>query len=391
MVLNLQNFVYHNPTKLIFGRDQLEHLKNELPQYGNRILFVYGGGSIKKIGLYDQVIGLLKEMNVHTFELSGVEPNPRLTTVYKGIDICKQNDIQFILAVGGGSVIDCAKAIAAGTKYDGDVWDLVTKKKEAEDALPIGVVLTLAATGSEMNSNSVITRWETNEKYVWKSPHVYPKFSILDPAYTIYVPKEQTVYGIVDMMSHVLEQYFHTPTNAPVQERMCEAVLQTIIETAPLLVEDLENYDLRETILFAGTIALNGTLSMGVQSDWGTHHIEHALSAVYDIPHGGGLAIIQPNWMKYVVDENVEKFKQLAIRVFDVDPTGKDEREIALEGIKKLRQFWTSIGAPERLSDYQIDDSNLELLADKVMDGGEIGNFKKLNRDDVLEILKMSL
>lgn len=384
--------MFYNPTKLIFGKDQLVQLPEEVHKYGSRILFVYGGGSIKKNGLYGKVTQLLKEINAQSFELPGVEPNPRLSTVHKGIEICKKEKIEFILAVGGGSVIDCSKAIAVGAKYDGDVWDIITRKSTAEDALPLGVVLTLAATGSEMNPSSVITNWETNEKYGWSAGFfTLPKFSILDPEFTLTVPKNQTIYGIVDMMSHVFEQYFHQTPNTALQDRMCEAVLKTIIDTAPKLVNDLENYDLRETILYSGTIALNGILAMGARGDWATHNIEHAVSALYDIPHGGGLAIIHPNWMLHVLDENVKKFKQLAIRVFNVNPTGKTDQEIAIEGIEKLRVFWTSIGAPERLADYNIDDSKLELMADKAMARGEYGNFKKLNRKDTLEILKMSL
>lgn len=384
--------MFYNPTKLIFGKDQLVQLPEEVHKYGSRILFVYGGGSIKRNGLYGKITQLLKEINAQSFELPGVEPNPRLSTVHKGIEICKKEKIEFILAVGGGSVIDCSKAIAVGAKYDGDVWDIITRKSTAEDALPLGVVLTLAATGSEMNPSSVITNWETNEKYGWSSGFfTLPKFSILDPEFTITVPKNQTIYGIVDMMSHVFEQYFHQTPNTALQDRMCEAVLKTIIDTAPKLVNDLENYDLRETILYSGTIALNGILAMGARGDWASHNIEHAVSALYDIPHGGGLAIIHPNWMLHVLDENVKKFKQLAIRVFNVNPTGKTDQEIAIEGIEKLRVFWTSIGAPERLADYNIDDSKLELMADKAMARGEYGNFKKLNRKDTLEILKMSL
>lgn len=387
----MQNFMFKNPTKLIFGKGQLDQLKDEVIQYGKKILLVYGGGSIKKSGLYDQVKQQLNETNIEIVELAGVEPNPRLTTVHKGIEICKEENVEFILAVGGGSVIDCSKAIAAGVKYDGDVWDIITGKAAATAALPLGTVLTLAATGSEMNAGSVITNWETNEKYGWSSLYTYPKFSISDPEFTFTVPKNQTIYGIVDMMSHVLEQYFHHTPNTPLQDRMCEAVLKTVMETAPKLINDLENYELRETILYSGTIALNGTLQMGVQGDWATHNIEHAVSAVYDIPHAGGLAILQPNWMLHVLDENLDKFKQLAIRVFDVNPTGKEDREIAVEGIEKLRVFWTSIGAPERLSDYNIDDSKLDLMADKAMARGEFGHVKVLNKEDVLTILNMSL
>lgn len=387
----MQNFTYWNPTKLIFGKGQLAEIKNEIPQYGNKVLLVYGGGSIKRSGLYDQVVTTLNEMGVEIFELAGVEPNPRISTARKGIEICKENGIDFILAVGGGSVIDCTKLIAAGSKYEGDAWDLVVKKAFAHEALPFGTVLTLAATGSEMNSGSVITNWETNEKYGWGSPATFPKFSILDPTNTFTVPKDQTIYGMVDMMSHVFEQYFHNVENTPLQDRLCESTLRTVIEAAPKLVNDLENYDLRETILYSGTIALNGMLQMGYRGDWATHNIEHAVSAVYDIPHGGGLAILFPNWMKHNLQVNPGRFKQLAVRVFNVDPTGKTDEEAGLEGIEKLREFWTSIGAPARLQDYQIDDSQIEIMADKAMVYGEFGNFTKLNREDVLAIYRASL
>lgn len=244
---------------------------------------------IKRNGLYDEVTSILKDLDLNVFELSGVEPNPRVETARKGIDICKKESIDFVLAVGGGSVIDCSKLIVAGAKTEEDPWDIVTEKVKVKDALPLGTVLTLGATGSEMNANSVISNEKTKEKYGWASGKVFPKFSILDPTYTITVPKDQTVYGIVDMMSHVFEQYFHDAENTLVMDELCEGVLRTVIETAPKLVDNLENYELRETILLSGTIALNGMLSMGSEGDWATHEIEHAISAVYDIPHGGGL------------------------------------------------------------------------------------------------------
>ncbi|MCA1061582.1 iron-containing alcohol dehydrogenase [Rossellomorea aquimaris] len=387
----MNEFTFYNPTKLIFGKGQVEQLKELVPQYGKKVLVVYGGGSIKRNGLYDQVMSLLNEIDSEVFELSGVEPNPRLSTVRRGVEMAKENNIDFILAVGGGSVIDCTKAIAAGAKYEGDAWDLVTKKAFAKEALPFGTVLTLAATGSEMNAGSVITNWETNEKYGWGSPVTFPQFSILDPENTFTVPKDHTIYGMVDMMSHVFEQYFNNATNTPLQDRMCESVLNTVIETAPKLIEDLENYELRETILYSGTIALNGMLQMGYNGDWASHNIEHAVSAVYDIPHAGGLAIIFPNWMKHNLKVNPSRFAQLAVRVFNVDSAGKSEEEVALEGIEKLREFWSSFGAPSRLADYDIDDSQLDLMADKAMANGEFGNFNKLNKEDVLAILRASL
>lgn len=389
--MELENFTFCNPTKLIFGKGQLEHLKKEVPKYGKNVLLVYGGGSIKRNGLYDKVMALLQDIGANVYELSGVEPNPRISTVRKGAQICREKDIQFLLAVGGGSVIDCTKAIVAAAKYDGDPWDFVTGKVRVKDALPFGTVLTLAATGSEMDNSSVITNWETKEKYGWGSSYVYPKFSILDPENTYTVPRDQTIYGIVDMMSHVFEHYFHLEEHTELQDRMCESILITVMETAPKLLDDLENYENRATILYCGTMALNGMVSMGFEGDWATHNIEHAVSAVYDIPHGGGLAILFPNWMKHNLSVKPERFKQLAVRVFGVDPTGKSDEEAGLEGIQKLREFWNSIGAPSRLADYGIDDSQIELLADKAMAKGEFGRFKKLNRDDVLAIYRASL
>ncbi|PAD34484.1 NADH-dependent alcohol dehydrogenase [Terribacillus saccharophilus] len=387
----MDNFTFYNPTKLIFGKDQLDKLKEEIPAYGKKVLLVYGGGSIKRSGLYEKVLKELEEIEAEVFELSGVEPNPRVSTARKGVEICKTEGIDVLLAVGGGSVIDCTKAIAAGAKYDGDVWDIVTKKAFADDALPFGTVLTLAATGSEMNAGSVITNWETNEKYGWGSAYTFPKFSILDPQNTFTVPRDQTIYGIVDMMSHVLEHYFHTTTNTELQDRFCESLLLTVMETGPKLLEDLENYDNRAAILYSGTMALNGVLNMGYRGDWATHNLEHAVSAVHDIPHGGGLAILFPNWMKHVLnDETAPRFKQLAVRVFGIDPTGKTDKEAALEGIDALRAFWNSIDAPATLRDYDISEDSLELMAEKAYANGEFGGYHTLNKEDSLEIYKAS-
>ncbi|MGM9925030.1 MAG: iron-containing alcohol dehydrogenase [Bacillus sp. (in: firmicutes)] len=387
----MQNFVFYNPTKLIFGKGQLDQLQVEVPKYGNKVLLVYGGGSIKRNGLYDKVIRNLHKAGAEVFELAGVEPNPRLTTAEKGIEICRMEDIDFLLAVGGGSVIDCTKLISAGAKYNGDAWDIVTKKAAPAEAIPFGTVLTLAATGSEMNSGSVITNWETKEKHGWGSPLTYPKFSILDPVNTFTVPKNQTIYGIVDMMSHVLEHYFHHEEHTDFQDRMCESLLQTVMETAPKLLDDLENYEHRATILYNGTMALNGMLNMGYHGDWATHNLEHAVSAVYDIPHGGGLAILFPHWMEHNLKVKPSRFKQLAVRVFGVNPEGKSDEEAGMEGIRKLREFWNSIEAPSRLADYNIDDSQLETMADKAMVNGEFGNFTTLNKEDVLHIYRAAL
>lgn len=384
-------FSFYNPVKLIFGKGQLEALKKEIPNYGKKVLVVYGGGSIKKNGVYDEVMSTLNEMDVEIHELSGVEPNPRLSTAKRGIEICKQENIDMLLAVGGGSVIDCTKLIAAGAKYDGDAWDFVTRKATPKEVLPFGTVLTLAATGSEMNAGSVITNEETEEKYGWGSPLTFPKFSILDPTYTKSVPRNHTVYGVVDMMSHMFEQYYHNATNTPVQDQMIEGVLRAVIDTAPKLMDDLDSYEHRETILFAGTMGLNNFLQMGYNGDWASHNIEHAVSAIYDIPHAGGLAILFPQWMRHNVPVNPARFGQMAVRVFGVDRANKSDEEIAYEGIDRLVEFWTSIGAPSSLKDYDIDDSRFSDIVDKTLVYGEFGNFNKLNGEDVEKILQASL
>lgn len=384
-------FTFYNPVKIHFGENALDQLPKELAKYGRNILLVYGGGSIKQNGVYENVISVLEQAGKTVFELAGVEPNPRVETARRGAEICKEENIDLVLAVGGGSVIDCSKLIVAAAKYEGDAWDIVTKKTFVTDALPLGTVLTLAATGSEMNSGSVITNEEREEKLGWGSPEVFPKFSIMNPAYTVSVPKNHTVYGIVDMMSHIFEQYFHNATNTPITDEMCEGILRTIIDTAPKLVEDLENVSLRETILLAGTIGLNGFLSLGSRGDWASHNIEHAVSAIYDIPHAGGLAIIQPQWMRLAVHENPARFARLANKVFGVDSEGKTEEQVAFEGIERLSAFWTSLGAPSRLKDYNIDESKFDEIVQHCMLNGPFGNFKKLHENDVRTILQAAL
>ncbi|KGP92267.1 butanol dehydrogenase [Pontibacillus chungwhensis BH030062] len=387
----MNTFLQHNPTKLYFGEGQVEHIATEIPE-DSRVLLVYGGGSIKRNGVYDAVMGQLNSMNASVFELSGVEPNPRLTTVEKGVAICKEEQIDYLLAVGGGSVIDCTKGIAAAAHYDGEAWDLFTQKAPIESAIPLGTVLTLAATGSEMNPVSVITNWDTKDKIGWGSPHVYPTFSILDPSYTFSVPEEQTVYGIVDSMSHALEHYFHRTENTPMIDGFIESLLRTAIETGPKLVRDPRSFDHRETMMYLSTTAFNGTLSNGTDGgDWATHRIEHAISAVYDIPHGGGLAILFPNWLEHVLEEDPTRVKQLAVRVLGVSPEGKEDKEVALEGAKALRDFWNSIGAPDRLSDYEIDAAHFDDIVKKTFIKPGVGTYKEMDHASVLDILNRSL
>ncbi|WP_377890104.1 iron-containing alcohol dehydrogenase [Alkalihalobacillus sp. R86527] len=386
----MNTFLQYNPTKLYFGRGQMDQLSTEIKKESN-VLVVYGGGSIKKNGVYDTVMEQLYSVGAEVHELSGVEPNPRLSTVRKGVEICKSEGIDFLLAVGGGSVIDCTKAIAIGAKYDGDVWELITQKAPIEDALPIGTVLTLAATGSEMNAVSVITNWETNDKLGWGSVHVYPTFSILDPENTFSVPEDQTVYGIVDSMSHALEHYFHRTENTPMIDGFIESLLRTAIETGPKLVSDLQSYEHRETMMYISTTAFNGTLMNGTDGgDWATHRIEHAISAIYDIPHGGGLAILFPNWLEHVLEEDPSRVKQLAVNVLGVDATGKNDEEVAREGARALRDFWNSIGAPSTLADYDIDDSEFDSIVEKTFIKPGVGTYKELDRESVMDILERS-
>lgn len=387
----MKNFNFHNPTELLFGKGLVEKVGDKVKEYGEKVLLVTGGGSVKRIGLYDKVIKSLKEAGIEVFELSGIKPNPRISSVREGVKICRDNEVDLVLAVGGGSTIDAGKAIAAGVMFDGDPWEMFTMDGEPDKAIPVATILTLAATGSEMNGNAVISNMETKQKLAIHTPACYPKFSILDPVNTFTVPKEHTVYGIVDIAAHVYEQYFSHTSGTPIQDRWAESILKTLREESSKVLSNPEDYDARANIMLAGTMALNGLISMGKRTDWATHAIEHELSAIYDIPHGGGLAILFPNWMKYVLSEGTEKFAQYAIRVFGVNPEGKSEKDIALEGIKLTREWFDEMGAPSRLADYDIGEENLELMAEKAVSRGPLGGYKKLHKEDVLEIYKMSL
>jgi alcohol dehydrogenase YqhD (iron-dependent ADH family) len=389
----MNSFDFYNPTKIVFGKDTLDRLGGLLQTYGaSRVLLVYGGGSIKRIGAYDRVIRALKEANIGVTELPGVEPNPKVSTVRKGIELCRQNGVDFVLAVGGGSVLDAAKAIAVGVPYAGDVWDFLSRKAKITSALPLGTVLTLSATGSEMNGNAVITNWEEKLKKTFGSIHAYPKFSILDPTLTYSVPADQTVNGIVDIMSHVFEQYFSLTPDTPLQERLCESILQTVIANGELALREPNNYTARANLMLCGTYALNGgMISVGMKGDWATHNIEHEVSAIYDIAHGAGLAIIFPNWMRYVYKNRIDRFVQFAVRVWDIDAAGKSDDEIALAGIQATRDYFTRIGAPVTLGDLNIDDTRLDRMANEAVSFRPQGSFKELQADDIKKILRMSL
>ncbi|MGO1368983.1 MAG: iron-containing alcohol dehydrogenase [Senegalia sp. (in: firmicutes)] len=385
------NFNYSIPTRVFFGKDKINTLSENIKEYGNKILLVYGGGSIKKTGLYDDIVKIFKNDHIKYFELEGVKPNPRIDTVRKGIQICKENDIDLVLAVGGGSVIDASKVIAAGVHYDGDAWDIVLDPRKIYKALPIATILTLAATGSEMDAGAVITNPETKQKLGTGSPNIFPKFSILDPTYTFSVPKNQTAAGVVDIMSHVFEVYFSKTNEAYLQNRMAEAVLKTCINYGPKVMSEPENYEARANLMWAGSLAINGLLAYGKETEWSAHEIEHELSAYYDITHGVGLAILFPYWMEYVLSEDtVDKFVEYGINVWDIDKT-KDKFEIAKSSIEKTRDFFNSLDMPSTLSDVDIDDKHLDEMAKGAVARGTLGSFKALEKEDVFKIYQMSL
>lgn len=382
----IRNFIYQNPTKLIFGEGQIKNLAKEISSYGKKVLIVYGGGSIKKNGIYQQIQENLKEFDL--YELGGVEPNPRVSTARKAIDIIKTNKIDFILAVGGGSTIDCTKLISAGAFYEGDAWDIVLGKYKPEKALPYGVILTIAATGSEMNSGSVITNLDTGEKLSWDSKLVFPKFSILDPTYTFSVPRNQTVNGVVDTMSHLMEQYFNKQYN-PLMDRFIEGTMKTVMKYAPIAIEEPNDYEARSVLMMSATVALNHSLSWGVIGDWGTHIIEHAVSAVYDVAHGEGLAIIMPNWIEYIMSKDLKRVKEFALNIMDIKPDNKTDEKIAKEGIEALRNFWTGLGAPKKLSEVGVKEDKILEIAELAIKE-TVGYAHNLNKDDVYKILKMA-
>lgn len=389
----MNNFVFQNTTKIYFGKEQLSHLAEEIKQYGNRVLLAYGGGSIKRIGLYDRVMNVLKEAGVTVFELSGIEPNPRHTTVNKGADICKEEGIDVLLAVGGGSTIDCTKAIAAAAYYDGDGWDLVKQKAPVTKALPILTVLTLAATGSEMDCGGVISNMDTKEKLGLVHPLLQPKVSFLDPTNTFSVSAFQTACGSADILSHILDcNYFTAGEKMDMMDRIQEEVIRTVVKFAPVAMKEPENYEARANLMWASTWALNGFLDNGIFQAPTCHMMEHELSAFYDITHGLGLAILTPRWMEYILDNTTApQFKKFGVNIFGVNNSLSD-MEGAKEAIKCLSDFlFQDLGLQSRLSEIGIDDSNFAVMAEKACPGGMLNGYKTLTPKDVEAIFKMCL
>lgn len=387
----MQNFTFRNTTKIVFGRDTEDEVGEYTALHGSKVLLHYGGGSIKKYGTYDKVVKSLEEAGVDYVELGGVEPNPKLSLVKEGIDLAREENVDFILAVGGGSVIDSAKAISVGYFYDGDVWDFFAGEAEITEALPIGVVLTIPAAGSESSGAAVITKMEGNYKRDIGTELITPRFAIMNPEITFTLPDYQTACGAVDIMAHIMERYFTNTENVELTDRLSESALKTIINNVPKVLEDNEDYAARAEIMWTGTIAHNNLLGTGREEDWSSHGIEHELSGIYDVAHGAGLAVIFPAWMNYVYQHDLERFAQFAVRVWDVDPDFKDLEWTARQGIKKTKEFFSSIGMPVTLEELDIPEDRLKEMAEKATENGAIGNFVNLDTEDVLNIYKNAL
>ena len=387
----MQNFDYMTPTRLIFGKESIAKLPSVMAQFGKRILLTYGGGSIKKIGLYDRVKELLEGYEI--VELSGIQPNPKYDpSVLDGVRLCKEHNIDVILAVGGGSVLDCSKAIAAGACYDGDPWDLISYKVKAQKALPIVDILTLAATGSEYDIFSVISRTETNDKIGYGDPLLYPVASILDPVYTFSVSRKQTAAGCADAMNHTMEQYFTADTTL-LNDGFCESMLRSLMVNARKCLDNPEDYTARAEFMLCCTYGCNGILSLGNSpSGWPCHGIEHALSAYYDITHGEGLAIITPRWMRHILNERtLPRFVKYGINVFGIDAS-LPQQEIAERAIDATYRFFESINIPMHLREVGIDDSRIDEMAQHIADNEGLENaYVPLSKQDIKEILLASL
>lgn len=387
----MQNFDYMTPTRLIFGRDAIAKLPEVMTQFGKKILLTYGGGSIKKIGLYQKVLEMLKGYDI--VELPGIQPNPKYDpSVLDGVRLCKEHNVDVILSVGGGSVLDCSKAIAAGAKYDGDPWDLISYKVKAKAALPIVDILTLAATGSEYDCGGVISRTETNDKIGYIDPLLFPVVSILDPVYTFTVSKKQTAAGIADAMNHTIEQYFVADSTL-LNDSFCESMLRSLMTNGRKCLENPEDYTARAEMMLACTYGCNGILALGNSySGWPCHGIEHALSAYYDITHGEGLAIITPRWMRHILSERtMDRFVKYGINVFGIDPT-LPKQEIAGKAIDATYEFFESINIPMHLRDVGIDDSRIDEMAHHIaVNEGLDKAYAPLTEQDIKEILLESL
>lgn len=386
----MNNFIYNIPVKVYFGENQLGNLGAELSKYGKKVLLVYGGGSIKKIGLYDQIVTEIKNAGLELFELSGIAPNPRIDSVREGAKICREQGIDVVLAAGGGSTIDASKFICAGSCVDHDPWEFFSRRAPITKALPLVTILTLAATGSEMDCGGVISNMETKDKLARMAPVMLPKASFLDPSMTYSVSAYQTACGSVDIMSHIMEVYFNMQTDLYMLDCCMEGMLKTVIKYAPIAIAEPDNYEARANLMWTSSWAINGFADGGKRQAWSCHPIEHELSAIYDITHGLGLAILTPRWLKYCLDETtVSKYVQFGVNVFGIDKA-KEPMEIAKESIALLEKFFfETLGLKSSLSEIGIGKEHFAEMAQKACGGKVLHGFKHLNQQDIENILEM--
>ena len=390
------DFKYFTPTKVLFGKNTENKVADLIQEFGGKkVLIHYGGGSVIRSGLMQKVTDKLDTAGIKYVKLGGAVPNPRLSLVYEGIELCKKEGLDFILALGGGSVIDSAKAIGYGVMNDGDVWDLYDYKKQAKACMPLGVILTLAATGSEMSDSSVITKEEGLVKRGYSSDFCRPRFAILNPELTMTLPDYQTACGCTDIMMHTMERYFTNGGNMELTDSMAEALLRTVKENAKILARDPKNYDARAEVMWAGSLSHNGLTGCGNDGgDWMTHKLEHELGGLYDVAHGAGLAAIWGSWARYVYKNCLPRFKRYAINVMGIAPNAGSDEEIALKGIETMEDFYREIKMPTNLRELGVNatDDDLKLMAHKCAVGvnGGKGSARFLKEEDMLEIYKMS-
>ncbi len=388
----MENFNFYSPTEFVFGKERENDCGKYVKKYGGtKVLVHYGSGSAIRSGLLDRVKKSLEAEGIAYVELGGVQPNPRDTKIYEGIELCRKEGVDFILSVGGGSCIDSSKGIAAGVCYEGDFWDMYEGKAPVTAALPIGTVLTIAAAGSEGSGASVVTK----EDGMWKrdigSDIVRPRFSILNPALTCTLPAYQTACGATDIMAHVFERYFTNTPEVEVTDRLCEAILLTMIKETPRVIEDPNNYEARANIMWAGTVAHNDIIGVGRSQDWNSHKIEHELSGLYDCAHGAGLAVVMPAWMEFVYKHNVMRFAQMAVRVWGCEMNFENPEETAVKGIKAFRKFLSEIGMPINFEQLGAREEDIPKLVRKLGVEGKTGGFVALSPEDVAEIYRIAV
>jgi len=387
------NFEFRNPTKIVFGKGAEERVGAETAGVAKKILLHYGGGSVKASGLYDRVVKSLKAAGVEWVGLGGVVPNPRLALVYEGVKLCKQHKLELVLAIGGGSVIDSAKAIAMGAVIDGDVWDFYLGKGQPTSALPVATVLTIPAAGSESSTGSVITNDQGLLKRAVNSEILYPRFSILNPELAFSLPAFQVACGAADIMAHLMERYFTTVRNVEFTDRLLEATMKTIGRMALKVAEQPRDYDAWAEFMWAGTVAHNNLLDTGRTGDWASHDIEHEISGIYDVAHGAGLAVVFPAWMKHTLATDVDRFAQWAVRVWNVDMDYWNPEAAARQGIARLEAWYRTLGLGTRLGDLGVGADRLDEMAAKATDGDahRVGNFVRLDTAGVRRVLELAL